>query len=72
MSDRSELAIVCLVLLAGALVLVAPLLGRSGVTSAADAMMAAAAAAGFAAFLVAARDTLRAVRRQRASNRGAR
>jgi len=72
MSDRSELAIVCLVLLAGALVLGAPLLGRSGATSVADGMMAAAAAAGFAAFLVAARDTLHALRRQRARNGEAR
>lgn len=72
MSDRSELAIVCLVLVAAALVLVAPVLGRWGAASAADGMMAAASAAGVAAFAIAARDTLRAVRRPRASNGGGR
>jgi hypothetical protein len=72
MSDRSELAIVCLVLVAAALVLCAPVLGRWGAASAADGMMAAAAAAGVAAFAIAARDTVRAVRRPRASNGGGR
>jgi hypothetical protein len=64
-SDRSELSIVCLVLTAAALVLGAPLVGRSGAAGAANLMMAAAAAAGLAAFAVAARDTLRAMRRGR-------
>ena len=40
MSNRSELTIVCLVLVAGALVLGAPLLGRAGAATAADGMMA--------------------------------
>ena len=69
MSDQSELTIVCLVLVAAALVLVAPLLGRAGAASAADLTMATAAAAGVAAFAVAARDTLRAMRRVRARAR---
>jgi len=72
MSDRSELAIVCLVLVAGALVLGAPLLGRAGAATAADGMMAVAAAAGFAAFLVASWETVHAVRRQRTRDGGAR
>jgi hypothetical protein len=72
MSDRSELGIVGLVLIAAALVLGAPLLGRWGAASAADGMMAAASAAGVAAFALAARDTMRAARRPRASNGGGR
>jgi hypothetical protein len=72
MSDRSELAIVCLVLLAAALALGAPVLGRWGAASAADGMMAVASSAGVAAFAIAARDTVRAVRRSRASNGGGR
>jgi hypothetical protein len=72
MSDRSELAIVCLVLVAGALVLGAPLLGRAGAARAADGMMVVAAAAGLAAFLVAAWETVHAVRRQRTRDGGAR
>ena len=68
MSDRSELAIVCLVLVAAALALGAPVLGRWGAANAADGMMGAASAAGIAAFALAARDTVRAVRRPRSSN----
>ncbi len=65
-TDRSELLIVGLVLAAAALVLVAPLLGRSGAPGAADVTMAAATAAGIAAFAVAARETLAAMRRAKA------
>jgi hypothetical protein len=65
-ADRSELVIVGFVLTAAALVLLAPLLGRSGAAGAAEATMAAAAAAGVAAFAVATRETLRAMRRIKA------
>jgi hypothetical protein len=73
-ANRGELVIVGLVLSAAALVLVAPLLGRSGAAGAADATMAIAAAAGAGAFVIAARETLRAARRAkaRAQNRGER
>jgi len=71
-SDRSELAIVCLVLVAAALALGAPLVGRWGAATAADLMMATAAAAGLGAFALAARDTVRAARRPSASNGGGR
>ena len=69
MADRSELLIVGLVLSAAALVLVAPLLGRSGAAGTADVTMATAAAAGIAAFAIAARETLRATRRAKARAR---
>jgi 4-amino-4-deoxy-L-arabinose transferase-like glycosyltransferase len=73
-ADRIELLIVGLVLSAAALVLVAPLLGRSGAAGAADVTMATAAAAGFAAFAIALRETLRATRgtKARAKNGGER
>lgn len=66
MADRSELVIVGLVLSAAALVLLAPLLGRSGAVGVAEVAMAAAAAAGVAAFAVATRETLRAIGRIKA------
>jgi len=65
MTDRIESAIVCLVLMATGLVLVAPLLGRYGAPRAADVAMGAAAAAGVCAFVAATLETLRAARRER-------
>jgi hypothetical protein len=62
-SDRSELAIVVLVLVAAALVLAAPVLGRAGVPRLADAAMLLAAGCGLAAFATAAGATVRATRR---------
>ena len=62
MTERSELAIAALALSAAGLVLAAPLLGRVGYASAADAVMAGAAACGVGSFLLAARATVRAAR----------
>jgi len=47
-------------------------LGRWGAAGAADGMMAAASAAGVGAFAIAARDTVRAVRRPPKRNGGGR
>ena len=60
MSDR---IIVFLVLAACGLVLVAPLLGRSGAPGIADVVMGSAAAASISAFVIAARATARAARK---------
>jgi hypothetical protein len=65
MADRIESAIICLVLTAIGLVLVAPLLGRYGAAYTADVAMGAAAAAGVGAFVAATLETLRAARRAR-------
>ena len=62
--DRSEIAIVLLVLTAAALVLAAPVLGRNGFRGAADIAMAFAALAGIASFAVVMVDTLRSSRRK--------
>lgn len=59
MIDR---AIVLLVLVACGLVLVAPALGRSGMPRIADLVVVASATASIAAFVIAARATLRALR----------
>jgi hypothetical protein len=61
--DRLESAIVCLVLAAVGLVLMAPLLGRYGSPVAADVAVGLAAASGFGAFFASAYDTLRATRK---------
>lgn len=66
MADRSETAIVLLVLAAAGAVLAAPVLGRLGAPALADAAMWLAAACGASAFAVAARSTVRAARRDRA------
>lgn len=62
MADRTETAIVVLVLLAAALVLAAPVVGRAGLPGAADVVMVAAASCGVLAFGVAAWNTLRSAR----------
>lgn len=62
MADRSETAIVALVLLAAALVMAAPLLGRAGLAGAANAAMLVAAGSGVLAFGAAGWTTLRASR----------
>lgn len=65
MSDRTETAIVGLVMGAAALAICAPLVGRLGAPAWADATMASAVACGLAATALAARHTLRAARRAR-------
>jgi hypothetical protein len=62
--DRSEIAIVALVMAAAGLILLAPLLGRIGAPGWADAAMALASAAGFGAFVVVAVQTFRTTRRR--------
>ena len=64
MADRTEIAIVVLVMAAGGLILLAPLLGRGGVPGWADAAMGLAAGAGFGAFVLAAVHTFRAATRR--------
>jgi hypothetical protein len=54
MAKDSDVSLAVLALLATALVLVAPVLGRAGFPFAADVVMAAAAASGVGAFLLAA------------------
>jgi hypothetical protein len=61
--ERSEVAVVALVMAAAGLILLAPLLGRSGSPGWADVVMGLAAAAGLAAFLVVAVQTCRAALR---------
>jgi len=70
MTDRLEAAIVCLVLGAAGLVLMAPLLGRYGAPVAADVAVGVAAAAGVAAFFATAYNTLRAARKTAKRTRG--
>ena len=67
MSDRT---IVALVLAGCGLVLVAPLLGRSGVPRIADFVMGMAAIASITAFVIAGLATLRAARRRREAPAG--
>jgi hypothetical protein len=62
MVDRSESWIAALVLSAAGLVLCAPVLGRLGHSTAADAAMALAAVCGLGSFLLASYVTLRAAR----------
>jgi hypothetical protein len=63
MRDRLESAIICLVLAAVGLVLMAPLLGRYGAPVAANVAVGLAAASGIGAFFAAAFETLRAARK---------
>jgi hypothetical protein len=63
MTDWLDSAIVCLVLAAAGLVLMAPLLGRYGAPVAADVAVGVAAAAGVGAFIATAYNTLRAARK---------
>jgi hypothetical protein len=68
-SDRTETAIIVLVLGACAFALSAPLVGRLGAPAWADLVMAGAVACGLAATALAARHTLRAARRAPVSER---
>jgi hypothetical protein len=70
MPDRLERMVVALVLVAAGLVLLAPLLGRSGAPGAADVAVGGAAAAGIGAFFATAYNTLRAARNPRRDSRG--
>jgi hypothetical protein len=65
MSGRLEMALVALVMAAAGLILVAPVLGRSGAPAWADVVMLMAAGAGGGAFVLVAIDTFRATRRHR-------
>jgi hypothetical protein len=67
--DRLESAIVCLVLAAVGLVMVAPLLGQYGAPVAANAAVGLGAASGVGAFFATAYDTFRAARRARERTR---
>jgi hypothetical protein len=69
-ADRSEIAIVALIMAAAGLILLAPLLGRVGAPGWADAAMALASMAGFAAFVVVAVQTFRAARRRGDTRQG--
>jgi hypothetical protein len=64
MADRTEIAIVVLVMVAAGLILLAPLLGRGGAPGWADAVMGIAAGAGVGAFVLAAVHTCRAAPRR--------
>ena len=70
MSDRTETAIAALVMLAAALILLAPLLGRGGATTGANVAMALASCAGLGAFVLAAISTCRAARRHPSNGEG--
>jgi hypothetical protein len=63
-SDRTESAIVVLVLVASGAVLLAPVAGRAGAVWLAHALAVRAAASGLAAFGAAAAETLRDARRR--------
>ncbi len=69
MAARSEALLASLVLAAAALVLAAPVLGRSGHPMAADLAMAAAAGCGVGSFALAGVATLRAARQGRKEER---
>ena len=69
MADRTEVAIVALVMAAVGLILLAPLLGRGGAPGWADVAMALAAGAGVGAFVLAAVHTCRAATRCSAGER---
>ena len=63
-ADRSDVAIVILVMTAAGLILLAPLLGRVGMPGWADVVMALASGAGVGAFVLVAVLTVRAARRR--------
>lgn len=67
---RTELAIVILVMAAAGLILVAPLLGRSGSPGWADMVMGLAAGAGLTAFVLVAVHTCRAALRPNGGGKG--
>jgi hypothetical protein len=66
MADRTEIAVVALVMAAAGLILLAPLLGRYGASGWANVVMTLAAGAGVGAFAVVAVHTFRAASRRRA------
>ena len=68
--ERTELAIVVLVMAAVGLILVAPLLGRSGNPGWADVAMGLAAGAGLTAFVLVAVHTCRAILRPNDGGKG--
>jgi uncharacterized membrane protein YhaH (DUF805 family) len=70
-TDRSEAWIAVLALVAAGLVLVAPVLGRTGHAGAADVAMAIGATCGLVSFLIAAAATVRDVRAKARSGRAA-
>jgi hypothetical protein len=63
-ADRTEVAVVALVMAAAGLILLAPLLGRVGAREWADVVMALAAGTGVCAFVLVAVVTYRAARRR--------
>jgi hypothetical protein len=69
-ADRTEVAIVVLVMAAAGLILVAPLLGRSGLSGWADIAMGLASGAGIGAFILVAVHTCRAATRRRDRGKG--
>jgi hypothetical protein len=69
MRDRSEVWIAALALSACGFALIAPVVGRIGHVTGADAAMAMAAASGLASFLLAGSATLRAARCRRQAPR---
>lgn len=62
-ADRTEVAIVALIMSAAGLILLAPLLGRLGAPGWADMVMALASGAGVCPFILVAVATFRAARR---------
>jgi hypothetical protein len=64
------MAIIVLVMVAAGLILIAPLLGRSGIPGWADVVMGLASGAGLAAFVVVAVYTCRAALRPRDGRKG--
>lgn len=70
MSDRTEVVIVALVMLAAASIMLAPLLGRGGAALWADAAMLLASGAGLGAFIVAAVHTCCAARQRGKEGKG--
>ena len=70
MSDRTEVVIVALVMLAAASIMLAPLLGRGGAALWADAAMLLASGAGLGAFIVAAVHTWCAARQRGKQGKG--
>jgi hypothetical protein len=70
--DRTEVAIVVLVMAAAGFILVAPLLGRGGLPGWADVAMGLASGAGIGAFVLVAVHTCRAASRRRDGGKGGR
>ena len=69
-AERTEIAIVVLIMAAAGLILVAPLLGRSGTPGWADVAMGLASGAGIGAFVLVAVYTCRAAMRRSDGGKG--